>query len=66
MKLKEFGGNYAAVDASKVKGVYVQRQRFPIMRVVDGDYHKTFTRTRARNRPDGNGKLICRRTLRTR
>lgn len=43
MKLKEFGSNYyAAVDAAKVEGIYVQRQRFPTMRVVDSDYHKTF------------------------
>lgn len=35
MKLKELCNNYAAVDATKVEGVYVQRQRFPTMRVVE-------------------------------
>ena len=48
MELFEFakGKGYAAIDATKVEGVYVQRQRFPTMRLVgrleDHDYHKTF------------------------
>lgn len=44
MELFEFakGADYAAVDATKVEGVYVQRRRYPAMRLEDHDYHKTF------------------------